>query len=223
MARPKAAEQPATVKMQNAFWKLLEEKPYDRITVSDVTRTSGLNRTAFYYHYTNIAELADDAIASIYQDAGLIAFITRLIRKPDDIDLHHEYSHFINVPQYQRSVHKVSLITGPHGSTGLTKQLQNFIVDIWMDLIGLDSQLLNPGQQLIVDFASNGILGVLSNANALFNTEGAQWIARTRLPETVSHLINSLPDITDDQPEPNAARTGVSNRSGHLEESEPAE
>lgn len=223
MARPKAAEQPATAKMQNAFWELLEEKPYDKITVSDVTRASGLNRTAFYYHYANIAELADDAIASIYEDTELVEFITRLIQKPDDINPYREYHRFIDIPQYQHSVHKVSLITGPHGSTALAKQLRNFIIDIWTTLIGVDRQRLNPGQQLIVDFASNGILGVLSNAGTLFNTEGIQWVARTHLPETVSHLINSLPGITEAQPESYAGRAEAPNRPNHLEESDPAE
>ncbi|KAA8827055.1 TetR/AcrR family transcriptional regulator [Bifidobacterium tissieri] len=184
--------------MQNAFWELLEEKPYAKITVSDITRVSELNRTAFYYHYTNITELADDAIATIYQDRGIIEFITRLIRQPDDIDLRHEYTRFIDAPRYLTSVHRISLITGPHGSTSLSKQLREFVIDIWLDLIGLDRQNLNPGQRLVLEFASNGILGVLSNATTLFNADGAQWIAKTGLPETVSHLINSITDITDD-------------------------
>ena len=198
MARPKAAEQPATVKMQNAFWELLEEKPYARITVSDVTRVSKLNRTAFYYHYTNITELADDAIATIYQDQGIIEYITRLIRQPGDIDLHHEYTRFIDAPRYLTSVHRISLITGPHGSTSLSKQLREFVIDVWLDLIGIDRQSLNPGQRLVLEFTSNGVLGVLSTATAILNSDGVQWIAKTKLPETVSHLINSIADITDD-------------------------
>ena len=197
MPRPKAAEQPAPQKMQEAFWKLLERKPYTKITVSDITRKSGLNRTAFYYHYTNIAELAEDAIAAIYQDQGIITFITRLIRQPDDIDLRDEYTRFVDGPQYLVSVRRIALITGPHGSTSLTKQLRDFIIDIWLDLIGLDRNRLNPAQWLIMEFASNGILGVISNAATLFNPEGARWIAKTRLPETVSHLINSMTTITD--------------------------
>lgn len=207
MARPKAAEQPATIKMQNAFWELLEEKPYAKVTVSDITRVSELNRTAFYYHYTNITELADDAIASIYQDQVIIGYVTRLIRQPDNIDLRDEYTRFIDVPRYLTSVHRISLITGPHGSTSLSKQLREFVIDIWLDLIGFDRQNLNPGQRLVLEFTSNGVLGVLSNATAIFNTDGTQWIAKTRLPETVSHLINSIPDITDDVTPGQAAPT----------------
>lgn len=48
MGRPKAEEAGARERMRDAFWTLLERKPYDQITVSDVTRTSGLNRSAFY-------------------------------------------------------------------------------------------------------------------------------------------------------------------------------
>ncbi|NEG96602.1 TetR family transcriptional regulator [Bifidobacterium sp. SMB2] len=198
MPRPRAEEQPATKKMQEAFWVLLEHKPYPKITVSDVTRTSGLNRTAFYYHYTNIAELAEDAIYGIYEDQGLIAFITRLIRKVNDLDLRDEYTRFVTTPEYRRNIHRVALITGPHGSTSLAKQLRDFIIDTWLELMGLDRTRLNPGQNIVLEFTSNGILGVISNAEAMFNEEGARWVARTQLPETVSKLINSLKDLGED-------------------------
>ena len=41
----------------SAFGELLEEKPFNKITITDLTRRCGLNRMTFYYHFDNIYEL----------------------------------------------------------------------------------------------------------------------------------------------------------------------
>lgn len=40
-----------------AFGELLEIKPFNKITISDITSECGLNRMTFYYHFDNIYEL----------------------------------------------------------------------------------------------------------------------------------------------------------------------
>ena len=40
-----------------AFGELLEEKPFNKITITDITEKCGLNRMTFYYHFDNIYEL----------------------------------------------------------------------------------------------------------------------------------------------------------------------
>ena len=41
----------------SAFGELLEEKPFNKITITDLTKKCGLNRMTFYYHFENIYEL----------------------------------------------------------------------------------------------------------------------------------------------------------------------
>ncbi len=40
-----------------AFGELLEIKPFNKITIADITSKCGLNRMTFYYHFDNIYEL----------------------------------------------------------------------------------------------------------------------------------------------------------------------
>ncbi|NMM97365.1 TetR/AcrR family transcriptional regulator [Bifidobacterium olomucense] len=195
MARPKTGEQSAPEKMQDAFWTLLEQKPYAQITISDVTRMSGLNRSAFYYHYGNIPELADDAIASIYDDPDITAFIAHIIRQDEGIDALRDYAiaNIIN-PQRVASIRRLALIAGPHGSTGLANQLKTHVIEIWLSALGCDSAALNPGQRIILEFASSGILGVLAKAPEAFTPENIEWLSSSVLPTIVAQLINSLKD-----------------------------
>lgn len=45
-----------------AFWQLLEEKPYSKITVKDIVDRCQINRNTFYYHYHDIPELLEYAV-----------------------------------------------------------------------------------------------------------------------------------------------------------------
>ena len=40
-----------------AFGELLEEKPFNKISISDLTERCGLSRMTFYYHFENVYEL----------------------------------------------------------------------------------------------------------------------------------------------------------------------
>lgn len=45
-----------------AFWQLLEEKPYNKITVKDIVDSCQINRNTFYYHFHDIPELLEQTI-----------------------------------------------------------------------------------------------------------------------------------------------------------------
>lgn len=199
MARPKATETPAPERMQEAFWRLLERKPYAQITISDITRESGLNRSAFYYHYTNIPELADDAIAAIYERPEVAAFIAHIIRRDSDIGTMREYAmRYVADASSRTSLHRLSLIVGSHGSAGLTAQLKGYLRTIWLSIIGVDPERLDTGQLIVIEFVSSGIIGLIGRAPTLFTPEGIDALACSALPDMVSQLISSLrKDNTD--------------------------
>ncbi|MGN0129886.1 MAG: TetR/AcrR family transcriptional regulator C-terminal domain-containing protein [Methanomethylophilus alvi] len=50
-----------------SFKKLLETKPFDKITISDITNDCGLSRQTFYYHFRDIF----DMIRWIYNSESL--------------------------------------------------------------------------------------------------------------------------------------------------------
>lgn len=46
----------------DTFWKLLEEKPYNKITVQDIVDHCQVNRNTFYYHFQDIPTLTMNSI-----------------------------------------------------------------------------------------------------------------------------------------------------------------
>ena len=62
-----------------SFLRLLEERPFNRITVKDIVDGCGINRNSFYYHFQDIPTLLEemirgetDAIISRYPSVGSI-------------------------------------------------------------------------------------------------------------------------------------------------------
>lgn len=194
MGRPKADEQSAPEKMQRAFWMLLEAKPYAQITISDITRASGLNRSAFYYHYTSIPELADDAIAALYAQSNVTAFIIHIIQQPNNTEAISDYGKHIDDPVYRSCIRKIMLIAGSHGSAALVRQLKDFVIDIWLSSINIKRESLSPAQRITAEFAASGILGMFNVTQGMLeHTEfNPDWITQSPVPRTVSQLVHSL-------------------------------
>lgn len=50
--------------LEQAFLKLLSEKPFKKITISDITNECGVNRMTFYYHFEDVYSLLDYCLKS---------------------------------------------------------------------------------------------------------------------------------------------------------------
>ena len=55
-------------KMDLALISLLKKKAFDYITVSEICKTAGVNRSTFYLHYENIGELLDETTRYLLND-----------------------------------------------------------------------------------------------------------------------------------------------------------
>lgn len=64
--------------IQDAFWKLLREKPLSKITVKEVCTLADINRSTFYRHYLDCYDLMEKL-----QEERLAAF-ERLLEAADD-------------------------------------------------------------------------------------------------------------------------------------------
>lgn len=51
--------------LREALLELLGEKPYEKITVTDVTRKADLNRGTFYAHFNSVDDLARDVMDEV--------------------------------------------------------------------------------------------------------------------------------------------------------------
>ena len=53
------------VRFDKALLSLLEKKPFEYITISEICEKTGVNRSTFYLHYENTADLLKEATAYV--------------------------------------------------------------------------------------------------------------------------------------------------------------
>ena len=67
----------------DTFWQLLEEKPYNKITVQDIVDRCHVNRNTFYYHFQDIPFLAEWSVEmwtdEVIKDRGDFESLTHCI------------------------------------------------------------------------------------------------------------------------------------------------
>lgn len=51
--------------IKESFWKLLNERPLNRITVKDIVEDCGINRNSFYYHFQDLPALIEEIVEEI--------------------------------------------------------------------------------------------------------------------------------------------------------------
>lgn len=55
-------------KMDKALISLLEEKTFEYITISEICKRAGVNRSTFYLHYENTVDLLDETVRFLLND-----------------------------------------------------------------------------------------------------------------------------------------------------------
>ena len=51
------------IKMDNAFMEILEEKDFEYISVKEICKKAGVNRSTFYLHYETIGDLLEESMS----------------------------------------------------------------------------------------------------------------------------------------------------------------
>ena len=84
MARPKYErdEQTARDRIVEAFWRMVEDGPYDKVSVRGLVRESGVNKNTFYYHFEGIDDLARQATRDALEPELLLEMLSMMQGEP---------------------------------------------------------------------------------------------------------------------------------------------
>ena len=72
--------------IRDAFVELLREKPFEKVTATDIINRSGLNRSTFYAHYPDVKGIIDEITGEIF------AMFQQMLSEMD-------FSQFLNDPE----------------------------------------------------------------------------------------------------------------------------
>lgn len=161
MPRPRKDSEilPAKERMENAFWELLSEKNYRKISVTDVVAMAGVNRNSFYYHYSNMSELADSAIMNQIETIPTVADSD--MPDPRTQPWRQRVGRLLNDPDHRRRLDRLALIAGPHSSPELIDSLRDFGKLKLYSILGKEGKDIDLPTDLTVEFTVGGMLAIL--------------------------------------------------------------
>lgn len=161
MPRPRRDSEilPAKDRLENAFWELLSEREYNKITVTDIVRTADVNRNSFYYHFSGLPELADSAILHAVEDTPMPGVPGRDF--DPDVEWRKHVTALLRDPEQRQRLDRLALLAGPHSSPELVSSLKEFGRLTMISVLGLDADSLDLKTDLMLDFTVGGMLAVL--------------------------------------------------------------
>lgn len=161
MPRPRRDSEilPAKDRLENAFWELLSEREYNKITVTDIVRTADVNRNSFYYHFSGLPELADSAILHAVEDTPMPGVPGRDFNP--DTEWRKHVTALLRDPEQRQRLDRLALLAGPHSSPELVSSLKEFGRLTMISVLGLDADNLDLKTDLMLDLTVGGMLAVL--------------------------------------------------------------
>lgn len=161
MPRPRRDSEilPAKDRLENAFWELLSEREYNKITVTDIVLTADVNRNSFYYHFSGLPELADSAILHAVEDTPMPGVPGRDFNP--DTEWRKHVTALLRDPEQRQRLDRLALLAGPHSSPELVSSLKEFGRLTMISVLGLDADNLDLKTDLMLDFTVGGMLAVL--------------------------------------------------------------
>lgn len=138
----------------DSFWQLLDEKPYNKITVKNIIERCQVNRNTFYYHFQDIPELleriikqdADEIIQKHNQFESIVDCITPFVqislsRKKAILNIYH-------------SVHRDIFLNH------LNRMTLDF-VDKYINIITKEQPIYPHDKELLIRFYKSTLVGII--------------------------------------------------------------
>ncbi len=161
MARPK--KEPGTLsakeRIEEAFWELLVEMPYDQITIGALSRRASINHNTFYYYFKSMDAMAADIVErTVFPEVPSLV-MTGLASGTLDTDalLEHE--------EYRRYFQRICLLAGAHSTPRIVDRLKEAALSVWMSSLNVRLDDLGKQQRFLVAFLVGGILAVLGECD----------------------------------------------------------
>ena len=169
MARPKKEDSgQATIRIENAFWSMLAEMPYNRITVHGLSRRAGVNHNTFYYHFENIEDLAQKAL-----EHNMIPEVPSLILNGL------QYGSFDELVFLMSQGKEVNFQRACLAIQGNSPFLQSLVKDkfrsLWLTQLGIHEEDLTLEEQVELSFILNGLVATIGT---YFNKVSIRTMAR---------------------------------------------
>lgn len=175
-------------RLYDAFWSLLEEKPYARISVSELLERAGVSRGDFYYHYKNLLDLAKCAVED---EAKNWDDLTALFLNFDESDIDvatDQICYYLSSICRQNSLkaRRLSALISPHGSMYLVEAFREGFKNYTARYRNLNLEEFDNMQKILFE----GVVGF--STSLLVHLDLLKSLNREELKLLSRHLVSMV-------------------------------
>jgi AcrR family transcriptional regulator len=140
--------------IRQAFWALYKHKRMERISITEISRTAGYNRTTFYKYYTDIYDVLnnlEDTLLEGFKEQILINF------QSDESE-----SDFVRLLSslYQKNGTYLGILLSEKGDPLFVTKIKNIMAPLLIRSFALDEN--DPQTEYILEFGISAIIGTLT-------------------------------------------------------------
>lgn len=157
MGRPRYCEGELTARERivEAFWSLLGKTPFESITVSHIVQIAQVNRNSFYYHFTDIDDLAAQAIEEL-----MVPDVVRMVLA--GMGALEGYALECDIAEEVCRLDRLGLIAGMNSSSALRSILNRTMFEVYANALNINLEALDPIDHAFLEFMLGGIIAVLA-------------------------------------------------------------
>ena len=163
--------------ISDAFWKLMQEKDFEDITINDITDAADIHRATFYLHYQDKYDWLDKSITALLQ--GLID------QNPNKLFINNATSEkaFLGTFEYfDEHFEYYSILAKNKGTKFFPWRFKELMVEQFM--IGNNKKPgLSPELDFAVQFSASAMVGCI------------EWWIRNDRPLTAKQMAAHMADI----------------------------
>ena len=157
-----------------AFVSLMNEQPYDTITVKLLSERAGINRKTFYTHYDSLDDFVNQIELELFEQYEPLLSTLRFGDKEFD-----SYTFFRKLTTLITSdTETFRLLQRCFGLGRFADDVQNFLLELFKEQMGTKA-LQDARMQLFFGYTTSGILSVFTN-----------WIKDPTMP--INEFISTL-------------------------------
>ncbi len=160
--RPEKTEQ-TKADLEEAFWRLYETSPVEKVSVSAVCERAGYNRATFYLHFKDIYDLLESIESRIAN--GMTACVETCMQRlaADTSKLALMAALKDVIAYYERNRRYIVVLLGPKGDPAFTVRLKDALKPLWRRYVIQDAgQHTEQELDLMLEYTLAGTLFMIS-------------------------------------------------------------
>lgn len=187
MARPRRDldGKNAFERIEDAFWHLLAEKPFNKITISALSKTAQVNHNLIYYYFDNVEDMAKQLFERTVSGDIPQHILSMLLNE----NASHE--NIIHSPELMMRIRRARLFMRSDSSY-LNSIVKEKLQSEWLTAVGVERSQLTDSERADIEFIFSGIVSVVGSPLFDENPEAIATLYQRPLGRAIGETLKGF-------------------------------